>query len=80
MQSVHNKVGDLEAIAQEICYYYTAGEVEERVEFVADTKEDELSFAGDSEDVSVGTKTDGELIERKYYQVFIQCILSTNYA
>ena len=39
------------------------------MDFVGDSQKDELSFAGDSEDESVRTKTDGEFIERKYYQV-----------
>ena len=50
----------------------TTDEVKESVDFVGDSKEDELSFAGDSEGKSVGTKTDGELIEIKYYQMCIQ--------
>ena len=42
----------------------TADEVEERVETIGDSKENELSLAGDSQDELVGTKTDSELIER----------------
>ena len=45
----------------------TAGEMEERVESVRESKEDKLSSAADSEETessSVGTKNDGELIEK----------------
>ena len=44
-----------------------ADEVEERVESVWDSKEDEFNSAADSEEAessSGGTKTDGELIEK----------------
>ena len=50
----------------------TAEEVEERVESICDSKENKVSSAGDSRDKkssSFGMKTDGELIERRYYQV-----------
>ena len=53
----------------------TAKQVEDRVESVQDYEEDQLSSTGDSkedESSSAGTKTDGELIERVYYQVCIQ--------
>ena len=53
----------------------TAEQVEDRVESVQDSEEDQLSSTGDSkedESSSAGTKTDGELIERVYYQVCIQ--------
>ena len=45
------------------------------MESVQDYEEDQLSSTGDSEEdksSSVGTKTDGELIGRVYYQVCIQ--------
>ena len=45
------------------------------MESVQDSEEDQLSSTGDSEEdesSSAGTKTDGELIERVYYQVCIQ--------
>ena len=53
----------------------TAEQVEDRVESVQDSEEDQLSATADSKEdgsSSVGTKTDGELIERVYYQVCIQ--------
>ena len=53
----------------------TAEQVEDRVESVQDSEEDQLSATADSEEdksSSVETKTDGELIERVYYQVCIQ--------
>ena len=52
------------------CTIITADEVEERVESVGDSKENELSLAGNSQDESVGTKTDSELIERS----IIRCV------
>ena len=51
----------------EVVAKFAADEVEERVESVWDSKEDKLSSAGDSEEAEssfVGTKTDGELIEK----------------
>ena len=53
----------------------TAEQMEDRVESVQDSDEDQLSATADSEEdesSSVGTKTDGELIERVYYLVCIQ--------
>ena len=53
----------------------TAEQVEDRVESVRDSDEEQLSATADSEDdesSSAGTKTDGELIERVYYLVCIQ--------
>ena len=41
----------------------TAEEMEERVESVQVLKEDKISFAEEDESSSVGTKTDGELVE-----------------
>ena len=65
MQSVHNKVhvGDWKLLHRKIAII-TAEEMEE-VESVRALKEDKISFARDSEDESssVGTKTDGELVE-----------------
>ena len=55
--------------------HYSAEQVEERMESVWDSEEDQLSSTGDSEknkSSSAGTKTDGELIGRVYYQVCIQ--------
>ena len=45
------------------------------MESVQDDEEDQLSSTGDSEEdesSSADTKTDGELVERVYYQVCIQ--------
>ena len=53
----------------------TAEQVEDREESVRDYEEDQLSATADSKEdrsSSNGTKTDGELIERVYYQVCIQ--------
>ena len=66
MQSVHNKVhvGDWKLLHRKITII-TAEEMEE-VESVRALKEDKISFARDSgedESSSVGTKTDGELVE-----------------
>ena len=66
MQRLHNKIGNLEATVQEICFI-TVEESEERVESIH-----KLSFTGDSEEdgtSSVGLKTDGELIVISYYHV-----------
>ena len=49
----------------------TAEQVEDRVESVQDSDEDQLSATADSKEdgsSSVGTKTDGELIDRKSFQ------------
>ena len=53
----------------------TAELVEDRVESVQDSDEDQLSATADSKEdgsSSVETKTDGEFIERVYCQVCIQ--------
>ena len=53
----------------------TAEQVEDRVESVWDSDEEQLSATADSKEdgsSSVETKTDGELIERVYYQVCVQ--------
>ena len=55
--------------------HYSAEQAEERMESVQDSDEHQLSATADSKEdrsSSVGTKTDGELIERVYYQVCIQ--------
>ena len=56
-------------------FIIAAEQVEDRVESVRDSEGDQLSSTGDSEEdgsSSVGTKTDGEFIEKVYYQVCIQ--------
>ena len=57
------------------CLLLTTEQVEYRVESVQDYEGDQLSSTGDSkeeESSSAGTKTDGALIVRVYYQVCIE--------
>ena len=58
-----------------IAHHFLITEVEQRVDTMEDSEEDQLSSSGDSEEnesSSVETKSDGELIERVYYLVCIQ--------